>query len=388
MFRSCRPRHAAVTVLCVALGACSVTPSEEQSPPPALSDPSGETSALGQCDAPPHPYSSYCHTTRRGEAGSEETSRYLYFPVENATTAAILDLGGPGNPTFSSFAFDSEVASLNQRGYSVVVLEEDWVTAQVPDNCLDALKNRYRTARDHYPNLPPDEIDSAVIRYCFADSPLVQQPAFRFSELVESVDSQIPESITALAGYSLASVRASYLEETYPDLKVSVANPFPVGAAANDFLQESWERQKVSTTYCGDCSENSFHLDSAIAYGQADTAEDIVRSSSGLWQNDLDDSVSFSIVGYYAEILCPALSEWSFLEESSQANPLSSLHSICSHFPSNEILKLPTNSCLRIAENDPIAPWLPSEQTSTAEIEFVEGDSHQELEYSKECLMR
>lgn len=87
MFRSGRPRHTAATILGVTLDACPVPPSEEPSPLPVLADSNGETSALGQCDAPPHPYSNCCRTTRSGSLGGEETTGRCYFPVGNATIA-------------------------------------------------------------------------------------------------------------------------------------------------------------------------------------------------------------------------------------------------------------------------------------------------------------
>lgn len=369
------------------LGGCSVSKdtSQPSTDAPIMENDSGDRNPALQslgCGYPAHAYGDFCHEV---EIRGKGKYRYLFFPAQNPAPSAIFDPGGPGVSPFSDYVLTDSIKELHDRGFSVLILDEPWVTNEHPNSCLEGMKQFYSNIRANYPELGSEGNESSLVESCVEPHSVVAAPSV-YAEVISRIESKHSTKIEYFTGHSFASVRASYLSKTHPDMKVRVANPFPLGADAATFFEESWNRRKeLFFSKCPECAglPQSFELDSAIAQGlppDNNSKSAIQHASDSYWQVLSGNQISISRVGYLTEI-CNSLTGWEKFKDGNGAGILMPQHRYCTSQPiANDYdSTLPVDTCFAVSDGDPVAPWFSSTATDSVTIVNVDSQAHDSI---------
>jgi hypothetical protein len=154
----------------------------------------------------------------------------------------IIDFGGPGLSTLSAPDLPNFVAVHRTlaAGYNLLILEEPWVTREIPDACRVALTGFYLTVRTFATDA------SASKAHELASSCQIGAPAHHWGFDRQSYRTEVAAisrkealRLTGFIGYSFGSVRLSYLAGM-PEMSslewVSMSHPFPVGVTADELI--------------------------------------------------------------------------------------------------------------------------------------------------------
>lgn len=317
------------------------------------------------------------------------TYRYALVRADPASTSTVLvDPGGPG---ISALAGPGPFRIAEPLGpeldINMLVIEEPWVTATLPDGCSEALTDLYRTVTEEH-RIDP----GSLAERC----PLAQAglPLDRYGALLDAIEDAEEIDVDAFYGSSFAAVRWAAAD---PDrFTWTVLNrPYPLGvdgaaltAARADLLDDALrqveadipDRPRLDTLVGAQLDERSLPISvldvvsARVAAGGSgippDGPGDVATLSDQLWGRYGERELSGSVLAYWAEV-CAATG--GFDQGGWDGTPqdlrgfLTMFHQPCSHVPSVPLAPGGDQPvCVVVADGDAVAPVALSEAAFTA----------------------
>jgi|GEM_PF-5801266 len=332
------------------------------------------------CEYPGTSLAEWCHTI------DVDGVRIRYALIRSGQTSrtVVYDPGGPGVSVLSRNVNDVDevLASARRRGLNTLIVDEPWVMSPYSEVCRSALSDYLADSVSHYPNIAGVATLEGLRKTCLTLESPAALTAAGYRRQIEEIERIERIHVERLEGYSFASVRGAYLGGDRPDMVVAVGTPFPVGADAEDFFDAV-----AKSAVPGEGGSQSWMLDSAAAYYRLTglSFRDVAPedASRGLWQADSSGGLSLSRVGYYSEF-CRALTGWRDLARPGTIRPQSvtaqrSLHAVCTQVEGDAELALPPRTCFAVLQADAQTPWVASQLTRHAKIEWLEIGRHGEV---------
>ena len=356
-------------------------------------------------------------------------------PDRQPRQAVLVDAGGPGLSIFGEQwpeVLERELSS-DLPDATLVLLEEPWVTSEVPQACDEAVTVNFRAVHASDPTAEPASLSQA----CGLGTGRWGWTAASYRTAVGAVAHAENLDFEGFVGISFGAQRLRYA----PDLFrwAVVANPAPATATGADYLRaRDAGIANMLSTLCG-CSTDALEQQIrttadrmaaapaetpgrsipvtsadvgaaalALSYQSADvraagaasvlgrTTDDalIGALADRTWLRFGDDQVSPAYLAYLDEV-CSAYGPWPAAnagQDRPVAQALAALHAPCAGVPSNAaaLHEVPAGLalCASSAVDDPVAP--PEFSANWAALGAfqvtTEGDSHGDLTGIGRCL--
>jgi hypothetical protein len=180
---------------------------------------------------------------------------FRYAVLRSVTPGAptlLLDVGGPGASLFGAHWPGDVRPALPTtiRDVNLVMVEEPWVTADVPTACQDSLSGYFRTA---HAGRAGDA--ASLARACLGSAGKARYgwSAESYRESVQEVLRREHLTLDGFLGASFASRRLGYLAPV-PLRFAAIVGPAPLEMAAGRFLAERHDALvRLLATECGGC---------------------------------------------------------------------------------------------------------------------------------------
>ncbi|MBM7774270.1 hypothetical protein JOD54_004474 [Actinokineospora baliensis] len=346
--------------------------------------------------------------------------RYTYRPAEKATAdTVLLDFGGPGLSALSGSLglapFLEAYPQLSKR-YNFLVIEEPWVTRDLPDGCDAAMTEYYLAYRNSTGG-------GAATSKSMVDKCELRGTGWGFDResygrLTKAIAQKHGSVLKGFIGHSWGAVRLAYLGKDAPDWSILI-RPFPVGVDNETLVQT--RSQLTAALYPAVAQLTRSRIDTrsleVTQFDQASAIVDLgympgeylaaesagVRDGSGLaqigklsdalWGRYGTDSISPSTLAQFQEICAvagPVPAQPVTITTSADA--LAARFAPCAGFTKNGLTAaISPTTCVVTSKYDSVAPESLAKSTYgtlPGNVKFVDTDekSHSSFAGIDPCL--
>lgn len=165
--------------------------------------------------------------------------RYAYYPGASETNETVIfDPGGPGVSVLSGQYNLEQLRMELGSEYHLLVVEEPWVTAEIPEECTAESSNYYRSLREDLVISPANAHDWGAA--CSAANIRLGFTAESYAATLEAIVAKHNLDPVGFLGHSFASARLAYLTDTSVGKSLQwavISRPFPVGTSIDELIE-------------------------------------------------------------------------------------------------------------------------------------------------------